>query len=142
MRLHFKADNQNKLLPFSVDHWQRVFLPYDKLMVTADSVVEAPSVFEHCERVAQRTGLGWELPSIETLQLIVDFTKYQPAADSRYFRFERGFFWSSTPTPWSDGHRFGIEFFTGEVRYRQITEQGMALSVLRDFRPPTGKARR
>ncbi len=141
MRLHFKADKHNKLLPFSVDHWSRVYLPHDKIMVTADSVVESPSVYEHCERVCQRVGLMWSLPTIEELQLIVDFTKFQPAADERYFRFQRGFFWSSTPTPWSEGHRFGIEFFTGEVRYREVSETGLALSVLRSPIAISSKAR-
>ncbi|QDH70880.1 Lcl C-terminal domain-containing protein [Marilutibacter alkalisoli] len=93
-------------LPDDATEWVAVFLPEHDITFTKTSVVDSDVPHEQCEAACKALTLAghsdWDLPTIDELQLLVDRTRYSPAAYVDYFQIESDWYWSKTPAKWSE----------------------------------------
>ena len=130
-----KVDSDCFLVDQESSSWSVVVLPDYNLMFTADLVSTERAVFDRCkqlcERVTHGIGLQWRLPELHELQLILDYTKSRPAADSDLFKFERGLVWTNTKARWCERTVWQVELYSGRIDYGRIndSETGFAIAV-------------
>jgi len=72
--------------------------------------------YAKAEKAVAELGPEWRLPTIDELQLIVDRTKYRPAANTEIFPdTESDWYWTSSPCAWNEAARWVVNFDYGPV---------------------------
>ena len=68
------------------------------------------------EQAVAELGEGWRLPTVDELQLIVDRTKYRPAANTDIFPDTKNdWYWTSSECAWNSEARWVVYFNVGFV---------------------------
>jgi len=75
------------------------------------------NALKYCEELEVSGLTDWRLPTKEELSSIVDYTKYYPAIDRKYFNNLSAFYWSSTSYAYRTGRAWGVHFDDGHDRY-------------------------
>jgi hypothetical protein len=100
MKRYIKLDDADQELPLDAPTWSQVYMP-DFGLVRAADPLPARMAWKAANENAAEFRLGghttWRAPSIEEELLLVDYTRFDPAFDPRFFRGEAGFYWTSTP---------------------------------------------
>jgi hypothetical protein len=119
-----KLDDAGNELPVDAKHWSQVL---DREIVIkngertqriwcADPLGRA--TWKQALSAAAAHALGghiWRAPTIREQLSIVDYTRFDPAFDSTYFRGEPSSYWTSTPGPSSpESYAFFVYFYYGD----------------------------
>ncbi|MCP1375994.1 DUF1566 domain-containing protein [Dyella lutea] len=59
----------------------------------------------------------WRLPDLPELEGIRDLTRHEPCIDTSVFKSNSTWVWSRTPTAWSSGYAWLVDFDYGHVYY-------------------------
>lgn len=97
--------------------------------------VQGGKEFNHADALKASTDLNllgtkdWRAPTIEELLSIVDYTRYDPAVDSDYFKGPYGWTWSSTPYKGPEGCAWYVLLLNGLSNFTDQTYQGRVRAV-------------
>jgi hypothetical protein len=110
-----KLDDAGNELPVDAANWSQVLDRQTQLIWCADPLGRA--AWKQALNVAAAHTLGgfaWRAPDIREQLSIVDYTRFDPAFDSTYFRGEPSGYWTSTPDPSSpESYAFYVNFNHG-----------------------------
>lgn len=109
-----KLDEANNELPADATEWFAVQDNNTGLIWMAEALDKRMSWNEAQATVAS-VGNGWRLPTIQELLSIVDYSRFNPAIDTTFFRGvptkDCWWFWSSTPVASSPSDYAWLVYF-------------------------------
>ena len=81
------------------------------------SRMDYPHAVKACKGLKYAGRKGWRLPIIKELISIIDYKKYDPAIDMKFFVSQPNWYWSSTNHARWSGNAWVVNFYNGYVNY-------------------------